>query len=134
MLNDGEYVVRSAPRARAARSLAQLPPRRTRFSSVQLLFEYEQCRLSVHSLTLPAISSSPSGVAPFGKVPTGAVAPQPSSPGYIILESQRSNLGFKRLHSTPQPLSLNSSGTVDPHGYVRPALPRAAYSHSSSVG
>src|SRR5258708_36644166 len=37
-------------------------------------------------------------------------------------------------HSLPQALSRVLSGSSSPHGYLRPSDPRAANSHSASVG
>src|SRR5581483_4358461 len=75
------------------------------------------CQLSphlerVHSKTLPAMSQTPSGLTPAGKWETGLVPPSPASAVFA------------------RPVS-----NLSPQGKTRAlSLPRAAYSHSASVG
>ena len=65
----------------------------------------------VHSQTLPAMSSAPNGDAPAGCEPTGTGPPMPAA-----------NIARER------------SGSSSPHGQSRSSPPRAAASHSSSLG
>src|SRR5689334_9622953 len=67
----------------------------------------------VHSLTLPERSKIPVGVAPFGWVPTSQV------PSFSPMRFQHRSSTF---------------GASAPHGYRRLSSPRAARSHSASVG
>src|ERR1019366_6630265 len=80
------------------------PPHNTR----TLSFSYQS---STHSNTLPAMSKTPSGVAPAGYSPTGVGLP-------TFMPK------FARF----------SSGSSCPHGYSRPPSPAAASSHSASRG
>src|SRR5512140_3843021 len=100
-------------------------------------------RSAFHSNTLPAISSTPNGLPPAGKLPTGAVDTQPSSISYIAFgltfKSKSCDILFRTgfctpRHSAPHAFSRLALGSWSPHGYIRPSLPRAAYSHSASVG
>src|SRR5512142_1884261 len=70
------------------------------------------------------MSHAPYGLAPCGKLPTGALSAKlsftlPSFQLYVQFPSQE--------------LSLVASHTL-PQGKVRPSVPRAAFSHSASVG
>jgi hypothetical protein len=67
--------------------------------------------LAVHSNTCPAASCSPKGLAPSGNRPTGTVSNGPAS--WLL-----SRLGSNR----------------SPQGKRCPSTPRAAFSHSCSVG
>src|SRR5262245_8345670 len=67
--------------------------------------------LAVHSATLPALSKQPDGDTPSGNCPT---ATGPVLPDSRLLQRPGSKRG--------------------PQGYRRPSEPRAATSHSSSVG
>src|ERR1017187_9394635 len=85
-------------------SSAYVPPHNSRISS-------RSYQSSAHSHTLPAMSATPSGVVPAGYSPTGV--------GFLTFISK-----FARF----------SSGSSFPHGYPRHSDPRAACSHSPSVG
>src|SRR5215218_1002407 len=71
------------------------------------------------------MSSTPNELAPAGKLPTGAVVFQPSLSLYIRLAAPP---------SLPTAFTSFALGAAFPHGYMRPSSPRAAYSHSASVG
>jgi hypothetical protein len=79
------------------------------------------------------MSSAPNGLAPSGQLPTGAVASHPSRSLYVSGHAWPSRVQRSR-HSLPHPLSRFTLGGSSPHGYTRPSLPRAAYSHSASLG
>src|SRR6266545_4540637 len=64
-----------------------------------------------HCQTDPTRSRTPYGLAPFGKMPMGTVLRGPTP-------------------RIPQASSCQSS----PHGYLRASVPRAAFSHSASLG
>src|SRR5215217_6053632 len=81
----------------------------------------ENC-VVVYSQTLPIISTSPNSLG--GKVPTGEVPTQPSAPSLRYGNRPCQVLAINR------PLGMASS----PHEYTEVAPPRAAYSHSASVG
>ncbi len=100
----GSLPVRLAHRRRSD-PLTHAPPRSTR-ESLLLLYQ-----LAHHSQTFPAMSWQPKGLTLFTYFVTEVVPliPDPS-----------------QLH-----LSLSKSS---PQGYVRPSVPRAAFSHSCSVG
>src|ERR1700689_5506888 len=73
---------------------------------------------ATHSHTLPTLSKRPKGLLPSTVVATSNVPlrapPVPSAP--------------------PVMAKRHECESVSPHGKVRPSLPRAAYSHSASVG
>src|SRR5262245_50058620 len=79
------------------------------------------------------MSRTPNGLAPSRKLPTGAVVGHPSSSSYSALRGVPSRLAAAR-HSAPHALSRRALGAALPQGWMRPSLPRAAYSHSASVG
>ena len=67
----------------------------------------------------------PKGLAPRGKLPTGAVCAKPS-----FTEGSRHGkfvLASAKFAKCPAVLHV-------PHGKIRPSPPRALYSHSASVG
>src|ERR1039458_1791586 len=103
ILLSGSKLLRMAAR-RTLESSSNEPPRNTR----SLSSSYQS---STHSHTLPAMSATPSGVAPAGYNPTGV-----GFPNFIPK--------FARF----------SSGSAFPHGYSRPSSPLAAHSHSASPG
>ena len=76
----------------------------------------------------------PSATRPAGRSPTGAVVGQPS----LSVKSASSGgcraSGPRPSHSAPQALRCFTEGAASPHGYLRPSEPRAANSHSASVG
>src|SRR5688572_28831548 len=129
--NAGTFELRATVRRLAIR-LRHEPPRRTRcwpapgpiglVRSLELYGAYQSLH---HSWTLPASSSMPNGLAPRGKTPTGAVCAYPSS----IEVSRQTRFVRESAKFACFPLA-NSS----PHGKSRPSGPRAAYSHSASVG
>src|SRR5215510_10202242 len=79
------------------------------------------------------MSRTPNGLAPSGQLPTGAVVGHPSSSSYSALRGTPSRLAAAR-HSAPHALSRRPLGGALPQGWMRSSLPRAAYSHSASVG
>src|ERR1043166_3293005 len=80
------------------------------------------------------MSSAPNVLAPAGKLPTGDVVTQPSSPSYSVGQSRPSTRRPNATHSRPQALTRRASGGWSPPGYNRLSLPRPAYSHSASAG
>src|SRR5438309_9135973 len=81
------------------------------------------------------MSRTPNGDAPRGYEPTGDVSAQPSLPVYIgFLTSGVGSAAAYAAHSSPHAFKRCGFGGALPHGYFRPSLPRAAYSHSGSVG
>jgi hypothetical protein len=79
------------------------------------------------------MSFNPKGLSPLGKLPTGAVVAQPSSDEYIAVQVSPWALA-QATHSLPHAFKSRGPGASFPHGYVLPDVPRAPYSHSSSVG
>src|SRR5687767_2632974 len=75
------------------------------------LSPYALYGVDVHSHTFPIKSLTPSGVLPRGKLPAIA-GPRRFAPAVFAAFGSH----------------------VFPHGYARPSLPRAAASHSSSLG
>src|SRR5436309_2831885 len=78
---------------------------------VFLSYGYGCQSVDICSHTLPAMSCRPYGPPASGNIPTGVVSP--------------TNMLW---------LQLSGVGGVSPHTYMRPSVPRAAFSHSASVG
>ena len=97
----------------------QEPPRTTRsvpdaIGERWVLPGYGRRRSATHSSTFPASCSTPYGLAPEGCAVTGTVVTSS-----VIAWSQ-----------TMQ----RDSSKASPQGQRRPSVPRAAFSHSASVG
>src|SRR6185503_15184516 len=100
----GLLQLRIAHLAHASPGLAYEPPRSTRSAS--------PVSVDVHSQTLPAMSWRPYGLAPHGCASTGHVVPC----------------------LRPEPTAARLLSSSSPHGNRRGSVPRAAFSHSASVG
>src|ERR1044072_3597031 len=72
---------------------------------------------ATHSDALPDKSKMPNGLSPFASAPTGATRAVETGVWYGWAKRARSAVG----------------GSL-PHGYFRSSVPRAAFSHSASVG
>jgi len=80
------------------------------------------------------MSESPRSELPAGKVATGAVEPKPSVLSCSARPRGRPGRSKSERQSASQPLSSRRAGAAWPHGYTRWSAPRAASSHSASVG
>jgi len=78
--------------------------------------------VAVHSHTLPIMSTRPNPLG--GNVPTGDVPTQPRAP----------SLRYGNLPCHVLAINRPPGWDFSPHGYVVALSPRAAYSHSVSVG